>query len=304
MNAIDLADLDVFAAVARARSFRGAAKLRGASPSSLSDAVRRLETRLGLRLLNRTTRSVTTTDAGSRLLDRLLPALGEVAASLEAVAEFRDSPTGTLRLNVPTIVAREILPGLAARFLAAYPGIALEIVTDDSFVDIPGDGFDAGIRYGERLEMDMIAVPIGPRIQCFAAAAAPAYLAAHGQPAHPSELLSHPCIRHRFASGVMPPWEFERAGEIVRVNPSSLLVANTVELQLACAIAGLGIFASFHEFLAAALADGRLAPVLAEWWQSFPGPSLYYPSRRLMPAPLRAFVDFVKSEAGPSTVRG
>lgn len=300
MNATDLADLDAFAAVARARSFRGAAKQRGVSPSSLSDAVRRLETRLGLRLLNRTTRSVTATEAGSRLLDRLLPALGEVAASLDAVSEFRDSPTGTLRLNVPTIVAREILPALVSRFLTAHPGISIEIVTDDHFVDIPGDGFDAGIRYGERLEMDMIAVPIGPRVQTFAAAAAPAYLAIRGRPSHPGELLSHPCIRHRFASGVMPPWEFERDGEVVRVNPSSLLVANTLELQLACAVAGLGIIASFHEFLAPGLADGRLVPVLPEWWQRFPGPSLYYPSRRLMPTPLRAFVDFVKSEpAGP-----
>lgn len=297
MSGIDLADLDVFAAVARARSFRGAAKTRGVSPSSLSDAIRRLEARLGLRLLNRTTRSVTVTEAGAKLLDRLLPALGEVAAALDAVGELRDSPTGTLRLNVPTIVAREILPGLVARFLTAYPGISLEITTEDSFVDIPGDGFDAGIRYGERLEMDMIAVPIGPRIQTFAAAAAPAYLTARGRPAHPSELLCHSCIRHRFVNGVMPHWEFERAGELVRVNPSSRLIANTLELQLASAVAGLGIIATFHEFLAPALADGRLEPVLPDWWQSFPGPSLYYPSRRLMPPPLRAFVDFVKADS-------
>ena len=301
MNGLDLADLDSFAAVARAHGFKGAAKLRGISPSSLSDAVRRLEARLGLRLLNRTTRSVTLTEAGSRLLDRLLPALCEVAASLDAVNGFRDSPTGTLRLNVPTIVAREILPALAARFLTAYPGISLEIVTEDRFVDIPGDGFDAGIRYGERLEMDMIAVPIGPRVQSFAAAAAPGYLALHGRPAHPRELLDHPCIRHRFPSGVMPPWEFERGGEVVRVNPNGRLVANTVELQVATAIAGLGILASFHEFLAPALADGRLEPVLADWWQRFPGPSLYYPSRRLMPTPLRAFVDFVKSDTASSS---
>lgn len=298
MDGIDLADLALFAAVARARSFRGAAKARGVSASSLSDAVKRLETRLGLRLLNRTTRSVTLTEAGSRLLDRLVPALGEVAASLDAIGEFRDSPSGTLRLNVPTIVAREILPGLIARFLAAYPGIRFEIVTEDNFVDIPGDGFDAGIRYSERLEMDMIAVPIGPRTQRFAAAAAPGYLTEHGQPKHPRDLLSHACIRHRFPSGAMPPWEFEREGEIVTVNPTGRLVANTLELQLASAIAGLGVIASFHEFLAPALADGRLAPVLPDWWQRFPGPSLYYPSRRLMPAPLRAFVDFVKTDSG------
>jgi DNA-binding transcriptional LysR family regulator len=292
----DLADLDAFAAVARQRSFRGAAILRGVSASTLSEAVRRLEARLGIRLLNRTTRSVTPTEAGARLLDRLVPALNEVAAALDVVNGFRDSPTGTLRLNVPSMVARLILPPIVAGFLKAHPGITLEVTGDDSFIDVLAAGFDAGVRYDERLAQDMIAVPLGPRVQRFAAAAAPSYLASHGRPTHPQDLLGHACIRHRFASsGATPPCEFERAGEVVRISPSGPLVATSIDLKLSIAVAGLGIIFSFEEYLAPALASGALEPVLEEWWQSFSGPFLYYASRRHMPAPLRAFIDFIKT---------
>jgi DNA-binding transcriptional LysR family regulator len=297
MADLDLADLDAFTAVARQRSFRGAANVRGVSASTLSEAVRRLEARLGVRLLNRTTRSVTPTEAGARLLERLVPALGEVGAALDAVNSFRDSPTGTLRLNVPTIVAREILPPIAASFLKAHPGITLEVATEDTYIDVLAAGFDAGIRYDERLEQDMIAVPIGPRVQRFVVGAAPSYLAAHGRPQHPSDLLQHACIRHRFPSGASLPWEFERNGEVVRVSPTGPLVAMTIELELGAAIAGLGVIASFEELLAPALASGALEPVLEDWCQSFSGPFLYYASRRHMPAPLRAFIDFVKVPA-------
>src|SRR5882757_4026210 len=168
-----LSDLDAFVAVARAHSFRGAAALRGVSASSLSEALRRLEARLCVRLLNRTTRSVTPTEAGERLMERLAPALGDIAGALDAVNSFRDSPTGTLRLNVPTIVAMHVLPPIVARFLAAHPGITLEVVSNDTFIDVLAAGFDAGIRYDERIEPDMIAVPIGPRSQHFVAAGAP-----------------------------------------------------------------------------------------------------------------------------------
>lgn len=297
MPEMDLADLDALAAVARHRSFRGAAILRGVSASTLSEAVRRLEARLGVRLLNRTTRSVTPTEAGARLLERLVPALGEVSAALDAVNTFRDSPTGTLRLNVPTIAARVILPPIVDGFLRAHPGITLEITADDSFIDVLAAGFDAGVRYDERLEQDMIAVPIGPRVQRFASAAAPTYLAARGRPTHPRDLLDHACIRHRFASGVSPPWEFERAGETVRVIPAGPLIANTLEIEISAAVAGLGVITSFEEFLAPALASGALEPVLRDWWQSFSGPFLYYASRRHMPAPLRAFIDFIRVAA-------
>jgi len=294
MSDVDLADLDAFAAVARARSFRSVARLRGVSASSLSEALRRLEARLGVRLLNRTTRSVTPTEAGQRLLERLAPALGEVSAALEAVNDFRDSPTGTLRLNVPTAVARLVLPSIVGPFLAAHPGISLEVTTDDTFLDVLAAGFDAGIRYDERLEKDMIAVPIGPRVQRFVVAASPAYLAAHGRPRHPKDLLNHACIRHRFASGVMHPWEFERDGEVVKISPTPRVIANNIDLEIAATIQGLGLIATFAGFLDSHLKSGTLEPVLEEWLQPFSGPFLYYASRRHMPAPLRAFVDFIK----------
>ncbi|MBW8726507.1 MAG: LysR family transcriptional regulator [Inquilinus limosus] len=298
MTSPDLSDLDAFVAVARARSFRGAAALRGVSASSLSDALRRLEARLGVRLLNRTTRSVTPTEAGERLLERLGPALGEIAGALDAVTSARDSPTGTLRLNVPTIVGRHILPPIAARFLVAHPGIRLEVTAEDSFVDVLAEGFDAGIRYEERVERDMIAVPVGPRRQRFVIAAAPSYLAARGRPLHPKDLLDHACIRHRFASGRLAGLEFERDGQIIRISPDGPLIANALEMEVAAAIAGLGVISSFEEVLRPHLDSGALVPVMEDWWQGFSGPFLYYPSRTHMPAPLRAFVDFIKTERG------
>jgi DNA-binding transcriptional LysR family regulator len=210
MTSPSLADLDAFVAVARARGFRGAAATRGASASGLSEAVRRLEAVLGVRLLNRTTRSVTPTEAGERLLERLKPALGEIESGLDVVNGFRETPRGTLKLNVPVIVAAKVLPPIVSRFLVAHPGVTLEIAANDAFIDVLAAGFDAGIRYEERIERDMIAVPIGPRVQRYVAAAAPAYLAAHGIPAHPRDLVNHSCIRHRFASGAVLDWEFER----------------------------------------------------------------------------------------------
>jgi DNA-binding transcriptional LysR family regulator len=298
MSSPDLADLDAFVAVARARSFRGAATLRGVSASSLSDALRRLEARLGVRLLNRTTRSVTPTEAGGRLLERLGPALGEVAGALDAVTSVRDNPAGTLRLNVPSIVARHVLPPIACRLLAAHPGIRLEVVGDDSFVDVLAEGFDAGIRYEERIERDMIAVPVGPRTQRFVIAAAPSYIAARGRPRHPNDLLDHACIRHRFPSGRVAPWEFERDGKVIRISPEGPLIATAIEMEVAAAVAGLGLISMFEEALRPDLDSGALVAVMEEWWQGFSGPFLYYPSRTHMPAPLRAFVDFIKAERG------
>ena len=292
----NLADLGAFAAVARQRSFRGAAVLRGVSPSSLSEAVRRLETGLGVRLLNRTTRSVTPTQAGSRLLERLVPALGEVSAALDAVNVAGDALVGTLRLNVPSIVARLILPPITDAFLAAHPGISLEVMADDSFIDVLAAGFDAGVRYDDRLEQDMIAVPIGPRRQRYVTAAAPSYLAAQGRPKHPKDLLRHACLCHSFVSGVIPPWEFERRGKTIRITPARRILSNATELRVSAAVAGLGIVYGFSEFFEAEIAKGALVPILEDWQISFAGPYLYYASRRLMPTPLRAFVDFIKGK--------
>ena len=295
--AADLNDLSAFVTVARAGGFRDAAKLGGVSASSLSEAVRRLEARLGVRLLNRTTRSIAPTEAGTRLLERLTPALGEIEAAIDVVNAFRDRPAGTLRLNVPATVARLVLPSIVTPFLKAYPDIRLEVIVEESFVDVLAAGCDAGIRYDERLEQDMIAVPIGPRIQRFATAASPAYLDARGRPQHPRDLLAHACLRGQFASGAMPIWEFERDGQVVRVDPGGPLVVRlggAADLAVDAAIAGLGIVSLFEAWLRPHLDSGALEPVLAPWWQSFSGPFLYYPGRRHLPAPLRAFVDFIR----------
>lgn len=300
---VDLGDLNAFVAVAGAKGFREGARLSGQSASGLSEAVRRLEERLGVRLLHRTTRSVRPTEAGQRLLDRLGPALTEVEAALDVVNGFRDRPAGTLRINVPISAARLVLPTLVPPFLAAYPEIRLEIEAEDSFVDVLAAGCDAGIRYGERLEQDMIAVPIGPRTQRFAAAAAPAYLDRRGRPAHPRDLLDHAALLGRFASGAMTTWEFERAGELARVDPSGPLlvsVGTAADLAVEAALAGSGIIYLFEDWLKPHLESGRLEPVLEDWWPRFPGPFLYYPGRRLVPAPLRAFLDFIKDFEFPS----
>jgi DNA-binding transcriptional LysR family regulator len=295
---VDLGDLTAFVAVARSGGFREAARASGSSASSFSEAVIRLEAKLGVRLLNRTTRSVAPTEAGARLLDRLGAALAEVEAALDVVNGFRDRPAGTLRLNVPVSAVRLVLPRIVPPFLAAYPDICLEVIAEDNFVDMLAAGCDAGIRYDERLEQDMIAIPIGPREQRFATAASPAYLDRRGRPAHPRELLDHACLRNRFPSGAIPAWEFERDGEVVKVDPTGPLIVRAgtaTDLAVDAAVAGSGVIQLFEDWLRPYLDSGALEPVLEPWWQRFSGPFLYYPSRRYLSAPLRAFVDFTSS---------
>jgi len=298
----DLGDLNAFVAVARAGGFREAARIARVSASSLSEAVRRLETRHGVRLLNRTTRSVAPTEAGARLLERLGPALGEVEAALAMVSDFRDRPAGTLRINLPGSAMRLVMPQIMPGFLAAYPEIKVELVADESFVDLVAAGCDAGIRYEEKLEQDMIAVPIGPRVQRFATAAAPAYWDRAGRPRHPRDLLGHACLLARFASGrLTAPWDFVRDGETVRVDPKGPLIVSVnggADLMIDVAIAGGGVVYLFEDWLRPHFASGALEPVLEDWWESFSGPFLYYPGRRLVPPPLRAFVDYVKAHPG------
>jgi DNA-binding transcriptional LysR family regulator len=300
---IDLNDLKAFLAVAQASSFRQGARASGGSASGVSEAVRRLETQLGVRLLNRTTRSVMLTEVGTRLLERLAPALSEVDAALDVVNGFRERPVGTLRLNVPVSAARLTLPAIVPAFLAAYPEIKLEVTAEDSFVDVLAAGCDAGIRYDDRLEQDMIAVPIGPRLQRFAAVASAQYLDRHGRPEHPRDLLTHACLRGRYKSGAMTPWEFEKNGELIRVDVSGPLlvqVGTATDLAVEAALAGTGILYLFEDWLRPYLDSGALEPVLQPWWQQFSGPFLYYPGRRLVPAPLRAFLDFIRGDAQKS----
>lgn len=294
----DIQDLLAFVAVVNARGFREAARLSGKSASSLSDAIRRMEARLGVRLLNRTTRSVAPTEAGAKLMERIVPALGEVESALDVVNDFRDRPSGTLRLNVPVSAARLVLPSIITPFLQTYPDIRLEVVTEESFVDMLAAGCNAGIRYDERLEQDMIAVPIGPRFQRFATAASPAYLQARGRPEHPRDLLAHACLRGKFPSGVIPLWEYERDGETVKVDPTGPLtvrIGGAFDLTVQAAIDGLGVVHLFEDWLRPHLDSGALEPILEPWWQRFTGPYLYYPGRRYLPSPLRAFIDFINT---------
>ena len=298
--ATDIQDLLAFVAVVNAGGFREGARLSDKSASSLSDAVRRMESRLGVRLLNRTTRSVVPTEAGARLMERIVPALGEVESALDVVNDFRDRPSGTLRLNVPVSAARLILPAIITPFLQAHPDIRMEVVAEESFVDMLAAGCDAGIRYDERLEQDMIAVPIGPRVQRFATAASPAYLDARGRPEHPRDLLNHSCLRGKFPSGSIPLWEYERDGEAVRVEPTGPLIVRiggAIDLAVQTAIDGLGVVSLFEDWLRPHLDSGALEPVLETWWPTFSGPFLYYPGRRYVPSPLRAFVDFIQQRA-------
>jgi DNA-binding transcriptional LysR family regulator len=294
----DLEDLNAFVAIAREGGFRGAARATGTSASRLSEALRRLETKLGVRLLHRTTRNVKPTEAGARLLERLAPAFAEVESALDAVNSLRDRPAGRLRLNVPVSAARLVLPRIVPGFLAAYPDINLEVTAEDQFVDLVAQGYDAGIRYEERLEQDMIAIPIGPRRQRFAAAASPAYLDRRGRPQHPRDLLDHDCLRGRHGGRPITPWTFERDGETVTVDPKGRLIVAfgpTVDLAVEAAVAGSGVICLFEDWLRPYIDKGELEPILEPWWPGFSGPFLYYPGRRHIPAPLRAFIDFASA---------
>ncbi|OQP79576.1 LysR family transcriptional regulator [Xanthomonas phaseoli pv. syngonii LMG 9055] len=290
--------MEAFVRVARAGGFRDAAKSAGVSASTYSDAIKRMEASLGVRLFNRTTRSVVLTDAGKALLARIAPALLELENAREVVSAFRDTPTGTLRLNVPVSAARLVLPRIVPAFMAAYPDITLEILTEESFVDVIAARCDAGIRYGERLQQDMVAIPIGPRLQRIATAAAPGYLDRRGRPTHPRQLVAHDCIRGRFPSGVVAEWEFERDGEVVTIVPQGQLlveIGGGIELAIQAAIAGSGILHLFEQWLQPQFDAGALEPILRPWRQPFQGPYLYYPNRTLTPPALRAFIEFVKN---------
>ncbi|HEV7386087.1 MAG TPA: LysR family transcriptional regulator [Phenylobacterium sp.] len=293
MERIDLSALDSFAAIARHGNFRRAAVERGVSPSTLSQNLRDLESRLGVRLLNRTTRSVALTEAGAALLKSLQPALGQIAAAVDEARSAQAAPSGPLRINAPEPAVELVIAPMAAEFLAAYPAVRLEVVAETALVDIVAKGFDAGVRWEESLAQDMIAVPLGPP-QRFVVVGTPELIARYGAPAHPSELLERPCLRVRFPSGAEPDWHFERGGETLKVTVQGPLTSTSPALLLRAALDGAGFYATFDGVAAPYLASGQLVSVLDDWAESFPGPLLYYPSRRQPPSALRAFVDFVQ----------
>lgn len=291
MSDLDLRDLDAFAAIARAKNFRRAALDQRVSVSSLSQRLRDMEERLGVRLLNRTTRSVALTEAGEMLLSRVSPALLDVRDALDRVRGLGDMPSGRLRINAPPPAVDLVLAPMVAPFLRAYPQVDLEIAAESWFVDIVAQGFDAGVRYGEHLALDMIAVALSPP-QRYVVVASPDYVARHGKPKHPKDLLDHGCIRVRFGRGTIPDWEFEKAGREVKVSPPAKLIVNYPGLAQRAARDGFGFWLTFEGYAREAIASGALVSVLDDWCAPFPGPFLYYPSRRQPPPALAAFIAF------------
>jgi DNA-binding transcriptional LysR family regulator len=303
MRGPELAEMNAFVAVAERRSFAKAAVQLGISRSRLSETIRGLEGRLGVRLLNRTTRSVAPTAAGERLLARLRPLLADFDAALDSVNAFRDKPAGLLRLTVPPPVASFMLAPLLSRFLAQYPAIDLEISVDAALTDIVAGRFDAGMRAGERVERDMIAVRIGEEIGGVVVAA-PDYLARHPRPTTPRELETHNCIRFRFPSGMIVPWQFEKNGKQVEVAVEGRLTVNDPELAIRAALDGVGVLYTGLGYAAPEIKAGRLVPVLEDWRTHSAAIFLYYPSRRQVPVPLQVFMAFLranlKGDAAPS----
>ncbi|WP_426614320.1 LysR family transcriptional regulator [Bradyrhizobium sp. McL0616] len=291
-----LFELNAVAAISAHRSFRAAATELGISPSALSHAIAGLEKRLGVRLINRTTRSVSLSEAGERFLARVSPALREIAGAMEDVNEFRDTPTGTLRINLKERAAHQILRPVVAKFLRLYPDMNVELTLEGRTIDIVAEGFDAGIRLAEAVPQDMVSVPCGPASR-FIVVGAPDYFAHVSLPKSPSDLLKHECIRRRMPGGTLYRWEFEKRGEEMALDVPGRLTLDNDSLMVEAALEGLGLAFVSDFWVAKHLADGTLRAVLEDWTPPFPGLRLYYPGHRHMAAGLRAFVDMLREES-------
>lgn len=289
-----LAEMHALALIVAHRSFRKAADELGLSASTLSHMMRTLEANLGLRLLNRTTRSVAPTAAGERLVARMTPLMRGFEQALEEVNEFRDLPSGVLRINASEPAARVLMETVVPAFLARYAHMAVDLVTDGRLVDIVAEGFDAGVRLGESVPQDMIAVRLTADMR-FMALAAPEYLAAHGTPRTPDDLRQHRCIGIRMPSGKPYRWEFERRGQTLALEVSGNLTLDNPQIMADAAARGLGIAYLAEHIAAPYLREGRLVPALADWCPPVPGLFLYYPGHRHVPSGLRALIDVVQA---------
>ncbi len=293
-----LQELSAFMAVADHRSFQRAAIARGVTRSALSHAVKKLEEDLGVRLLSRNTRSVALTEAGNLLLGRLKPAFGDIGQAIEELNRFRDTPAGTVKLTVPRAIGLSLMGPVLALLVRENPGLSIEVSSNDALVNIIEDGFDAGIRFGERLQQDMIAVRIGLPLS-FAVVGAPTYFRDRAVPVTPDDLMSHQCIRYRFPSGAAFPWEFERQGSAMQINVCGPLVLDDQELMIEAALAGCGMAFVFADRVERHLAEGRLIRCLADWCPKFSDLFLYYPNRAFVPAGLRAVIDCLRAVTHP-----
>ncbi|SFK43463.1 LysR family transcriptional regulator [Caulobacter sp. UNC279MFTsu5.1] len=293
MSRPSLNDLTAFVVVATHRSFRRAADELGVAPSTLSHTMRALEARMGMRLLNRTTRSVSPTEAGFQLLARLQPALASLDEALESVAGFRGGVAGAVRINAPRVAAalivREVIPLLSQR----HPDVTVDIVVEGELVDIVAGGFDAGVRLADSIPRDMIAVPLTRPLR-FVCVASPAYLDRAGAPTTPDDLRTHRCIGHRLPSGRLYRWEFERDGQAMTIETAGSIILDDEDLMVDAAIGGLGLAYVAEPAAAAALAAGLVREVLAPWLRATEAVAVYYPGRRAAPLALRAFLDVVR----------
>ena len=297
MARTDLDDITSFLAVARERSFTRAAARLGISQSALSQTVRGLETRLGVRLLTRTTRSVAPTEAGERLVRIAAPRLNDIEAELAALTELRDRPSGTIRITAHDHAMRTVLWPALPGLLASYPDIKVEIAIDPGLTDIVAQRFDAGIRSGELVAEDMVAIRIGPDMRS-AVVGAPSYFAVHGKPRTPQELTRHACVNLRLPTrGGLYAWEFEKAGRALRVRVEGQLIFNQSAPMLDAALAGLGLAYLPEDSVRPHLATGRLIRVLADWCPPYPGYHLYYPSRRQPTLAFTLLVDALRYRA-------
>lgn len=279
MRPDQLGDLAVFAAIAADRSFTRAARRLGVTQSALSQTMKRLEDQLGFRLLARTTRSVAPTAAGERLLATLSPALAGLDEEIEALSQARGAAIGTVRITTGKHAADTVLWPMLPAFIRRHPGIEVEVCVEGTMTDVVAGRYDAGIRLGERLEKDMIALPVGPPLRV-AVVAAPAYLSDYPAPTEPADLTAHRCVGYRNAQGELSPWSFEREGRAVTVTPGRGPVFNDADLLVAAALEGLGILYILEDLVAAPIADGRLIRLLEPWCEPFPGYHLYYPDRK------------------------
>jgi DNA-binding transcriptional LysR family regulator len=293
MNRNVLIDLEIFAAVARHRSFRKAALERGVSPALMSQTVRRLEDELGVELLRRTTRSVALTTAGEQLLQPVAPALDEIRGAIESVNAHRGTPMGRLRVNAPAPIAQFLLAPLVAEFVRLHPQIEMELVAESAKIDIVQSGFDAGVRYAEDLQQDVVAVPIG-RPQRYAVVASPEYLRQHPPLKGPADLARHPCIRKRFQGGGLLEWVFRKKGRTVTVTPTGPITVNDSLIAVNAAVAGAGIAYVYEHYALREIEAGLLQRLLEDWSPGLGQPFLYFPRQRHVPAALRAFIDFVR----------
>ncbi|SDP39379.1 DNA-binding transcriptional regulator, LysR family [Rhodoferax sp. OV413] len=296
MRSSGLTELEAVLAVARHRSFRAAATELAMSSSALSQTVAALEARIGVRLFHRTTRSVSLSEAGEQFVAEVGPALSAIRGALEQASSHRDTPAGTLRINTSVGAARQVMAPIVLEYLRRYPDMQVDIVTEGRLVDIVVDGFDAGIRLAETVPQDMVAVPFGPS-QRFAVVGTPAYLAAHPAPRTPADLATHRCVRSRMPSGAIYRWEFARHGESQQVDVQGPLTLDEPNLMLEAALAGVGLAYLTEWNVAPYLADGRLQRVLQDWTPPFAGLCLYYPSRRHLPAGLRALVALIREQS-------